>query len=134
MKFTRWYNLFGMFWILQFIIGCQHLIIAGAVSQWYFTRNKNNLATPIFDAAYNLTRYHLGSVALGSFIIALVQLIRVILTTIQKHLKNKEGKCAKAALHCCQCCLYCFEKFLKYLNRNAYIEIGITKQYFHNIF
>ncbi|KAJ8969448.1 hypothetical protein NQ314_001753 [Rhamnusium bicolor] len=38
MKFTRWYNLFAMLWMAQFIIGCQHMVIAGAVSTWYFTR------------------------------------------------------------------------------------------------
>lgn len=38
MKFTRWYNLLGMFWLCQFVIGCQHMIVAGAVSKWYFTR------------------------------------------------------------------------------------------------
>lgn len=38
MKFTRWYNLFALFWISQFIIGCQHMVIAGAVATWFFTR------------------------------------------------------------------------------------------------
>lgn len=35
---TRWYNLMAFFWVSQFIIGCQHMVIAGAVSIWYFTR------------------------------------------------------------------------------------------------
>lgn len=38
MKVTRWYNLMALFWFTQFIIGCQHLIIAGAVAKWFFTR------------------------------------------------------------------------------------------------
>lgn len=38
MKFTRWYNFFALFWITQFIIGCQHMVIAGAVATWFFTR------------------------------------------------------------------------------------------------
>lgn len=38
MKFTRWYNLCALFWISQFIIGCQHMVIAGAVTSWFFTR------------------------------------------------------------------------------------------------
>ncbi|CAG9840523.1 unnamed protein product [Diabrotica balteata] len=46
MKFTRWYNFFGMLWMAQFIIGCQHMVIAGAVSIWYFKRNKASLGTP----------------------------------------------------------------------------------------
>lgn len=38
MKVTQWYNLMAFFWVSQFIIGCQHMVIAGAVSMWYFTR------------------------------------------------------------------------------------------------
>lgn len=38
MKVARWYNLMALFWTAQFIIGCQHMIIAGAVAIWYFTR------------------------------------------------------------------------------------------------
>lgn len=79
---------------------------------------------PIYHALYNLTRYHLGSVALGSFLIAAVQFVRVILKVLEKYLRNRSGKCVEAVLACCQCCLYCFEKILKYLTRNAYIEVG----------
>jgi solute carrier family 44 protein 1 (choline transporter-like protein) len=34
----RLYHVFGGLWITQFIIACQHVTIAGAVSSWYFTR------------------------------------------------------------------------------------------------
>ncbi|KAJ8976875.1 hypothetical protein NQ317_001199 [Molorchus minor] len=125
MKLTRWYNLFSMFWSSQFIIGCQHMVIAGAVSKWYFTRDKKKLNSPVVNSAYNLARYHLGSVALGSFLIAIVQFARVLLKLLEKSLKGRKGKCAECTFKCCQCCLYCFEKILKYLSRNAYIEVAI---------
>ncbi|XP_074034982.1 choline transporter-like protein 1 [Leptinotarsa decemlineata] len=125
MKLTRWYNFFAMLWMAQFMIGCQHMIIAGAVSVWYFKRDKSRLGSPILRSAENLIRFHLGSVALGSFLIALIQFIRVILKAIEKYLNKREGKCVEYTLKCCQCCLYCFEKILKYLSRNAYIEIAM---------
>ncbi|KAJ8946090.1 hypothetical protein NQ318_010387, partial [Aromia moschata] len=90
-----------------------------------FFRNKSKLDSPITHSAYNLTRYHLGSVALGSFLIATVQFARVILKLVEKQLKNRQGKCVECVLKCCQCCLYCFEKIIKYLSRNAYIEVAI---------
>ena len=40
---------------------------------------------------YNLFRYHLGTVAFGSFIIALIQFIRMILHYIEKKLKKNGG-------------------------------------------
>jgi solute carrier family 44 protein 1 (choline transporter-like protein) len=72
-------------------------------------------------------RYHLGTVAVGSFIIALVQLVRFILATIQSQLKGHENMISRCLFRTCQCCLYCFEKILKYLSRNAYIETGNLK-------
>ncbi|RZC39006.1 choline transporter-like protein 1, partial [Asbolus verrucosus] len=125
MKLTRWYNLLAMLWMCQFVIGCQHMVLAGAISHWYFARNKSALGTPILKSAYNLVRYHLGSVALGSFLIALVQFVRVLLKCTEKYLNTHRGKCVDCTLKCCHCCLYCFEKILKYMNRNAYIEIAM---------
>ncbi|CAG9855650.1 unnamed protein product [Phyllotreta striolata] len=124
MKFTRWYNFFAMLWMAQFAIGCQHMIIAGAVGIWYFKRNKSALGTPVLQSAENLIRYHMGSVALGSFLIALVQFARLLLKFVEKYLKKREGKCAECMLKCCNCCLYCFEKILKYISRNAYIQVA----------
>ncbi|KAL0266760.1 UNVERIFIED_CONTAM: hypothetical protein PYX00_009211 [Menopon gallinae] len=125
MKFSRWYNLLGLFWFSQFVIGCQHMIVAGAVSKWFFTRNKDDLGVPICRSACNLVTYHLGTVALGSFLIAIVQLIRSILATVQKTLRGTKNKCLESVASGCQCCLYCFEKILKYLSRNAYIETAM---------
>ncbi|PNF24373.1 Choline transporter-like protein 1 [Cryptotermes secundus] len=125
MKVTCWYNLLGLFWFVQFCMGCQHMIIAGAVAKWFFTRNKSNLGFPILRSFSNLVRYHLGTVAMGSLIIALVQLIRSILAAIQYQLKGQENAVSRCLFRTCQCCLYCFEKILKYLSRNAYIETAL---------
>jgi hypothetical protein len=83
---------------------------------------------PIGSSLWRLIRYHLGSVAFGSFIIALIQLIRMIMQYVEKKLSKKGGPIAGIMgpiLKCCQCCLWCFEKCMKFLNRNAYIEVAI---------
>ncbi|KAK3925681.1 Choline transporter-like protein 1 [Frankliniella fusca] len=128
-KVTRWYNLFALFWFTQFIVSCQHMVIAGAVSAWFFTRNKDHLDAPLSNSFYNLVRYHLGSVAFGSLLIAIVQMARAVLAWIQARLKGSDNDISKCLFRTCQCCLYCFEKILKYLTRNAFIEISM---YGHN--
>ncbi|XP_070556799.1 choline transporter-like protein 1 isoform X2 [Ptychodera flava] len=121
-----WYHLFGLLWGSAFLWACQEITIAGAVAMWYFTRDKKNMPTfPILTSMYRVLRYHLGSVAFGSFLIALVQLARIILSYIQAKLQGAENKILQFLLKCLQCCLWCFEKFLKFINRNAYIEIAI---------
>ena len=53
-------------------------------------RNKSELPmTPIVSSMLCLTRYHLGTVAKGSFIITLVEIPRLILTYIHNQLKGK---------------------------------------------
>lgn len=37
-QYMRWYHLFALLWVSQFVLACQDVTIAGAVAQWYFTR------------------------------------------------------------------------------------------------
>ncbi len=93
-------------------------------------RTKDSLGVPILSSIWRLIRYHLGSVALGSFIIAVIKFLRAIMYYVEKRLKSQSGgggpvnSVALGFLKCCKCCLWCFEKILQYLNKNAYIEIG----------
>ncbi|KAL3869721.1 hypothetical protein ACJMK2_042370 [Sinanodonta woodiana] len=123
--YLRWYHYFGILWITAFILACQDLVVAGAVAIWYFKRDKSKLGCPICRSTQRLIRYHLGSVAFGSFIIALVRFVRLVLAYIQNKLKGRTSKIVDLMLKMLQCCLWCFEKFLQYINRNAYIEIAI---------
>uniref|UniRef100_A0A1B6CV87 Choline transporter-like protein n=1 Tax=Clastoptera arizonana TaxID=38151 RepID=A0A1B6CV87_9HEMI len=126
MKIARWYNLLAAFWFIQFCIGCQHMVIAGAVATWFFTRDKTRLASPITKSFSNMVQFHLGSVAFGSLLIALIQFARVCLKAIKSQVKGSESnEIQRCLFRSCQFCLYCLEKCLSYLSRNAYIEIAI---------
>ncbi len=63
------YQFVALIWITEFIFGCQALIVASSVAKWYFTRDKRSLQSPICLSIRNLIVYHMGSVALGTFII-----------------------------------------------------------------
>lgn len=119
-----WFHLMGLYWLTQFIVSCQYVVIAGATATWYFSRHKDDLDSPICTSMHYLLRYHLGSVAVGSFLVALVKLIRAILNFLEKQLKTRFESCT-VLLKVCQCCLCCFERFLKFLNRNAFILVAI---------
>ncbi|XP_001944379.2 choline transporter-like protein 1 [Acyrthosiphon pisum] len=125
MKFARVYNILVLVWVIEFIIGCQHMIIAGSVATWFFTRNKDNVSSPISTSIGYLFNYHMGSVALGSFIIAVLQIIRAILNFIDETLKDSQNEVAKSLYKIFQCLFSCIQQFIQYLTRNAYIEIAI---------
>lgn len=71
--------------------------------------------------------------ALGSFILALVWAVQLLLEVIAKMAeKNKasENAAVKFAIKCCRCCLACFEKCVKFLTEQVYIRIALTGESF----
>ncbi|XP_067374039.1 choline transporter-like protein 1 isoform X6 [Channa argus] len=131
LQYLTWYHAVGLVWISEFILACQQMTVAGAVVTYYFTREKNRLpVTPVLSSVLRLVRYHLGTVAKGSFIITLVKIPRLILMYIHNQLKGKENACARCLLKTCICCLWCLEKCLNYLNQNAYAATAINSTSF----
>ena len=70
------------------MIACQHLVVAGAVSGWYFDREKSALHCSIFQSMFRLVRYHLGTAAFGSFLVALVQFVRAIMAFLEQQVNK----------------------------------------------
>ncbi|XP_048851985.1 choline transporter-like protein 1 isoform X2 [Brienomyrus brachyistius] len=131
LQYTTLYHIVGLIWISEFILACQQMTVAGAVVTYYFTRDKSKMhATPILTSVFRLVRYHLGTVAKGSFIITLVKIPRLILMYIHNQLKGKENAIARCLLKACICCLWCLEKCLSYLNQNAYTATAINSTSF----
>ena len=58
---------------------------------FFILREKSGLHCLVIQSLWRLVRYHLGTVAFGSFIIALIQFIRMIMHYIEKKLKKNGG-------------------------------------------
>eukprot|EP00554_Chaetoceros_debilis_P003401 CAMPEP_0194085270 /NCGR_PEP_ID=MMETSP0149-20130528/16925_1 /TAXON_ID=122233 /ORGANISM="Chaetoceros debilis, Strain MM31A-1" /LENGTH=672 /DNA_ID=CAMNT_0038768117 /DNA_START=64 /DNA_END=2082 /DNA_ORIENTATION=- len=125
-KKCGWYLLFSFFWTIAFISAMGEIIIAMTISKWYFTRDKRRVgASTVFGCIYESIRYHIGTAAFGSFVIAVIQMIKTIVAKMQKKARELDNKFGQMLLCCLQCCICCFEKFLKFLNKNAYIQTAI---------
>merc|ERR1711928_63231 len=74
--------------------------------------------------------FHLGTVAFGSLILAIIRTIKTILEYIEKKCKKFNNDLTKCLLKCCQCCLWCLEKFMRFINRNAYIMCAVKSTNF----
>ncbi|KAE8619858.1 hypothetical protein XENTR_v10010003 [Xenopus tropicalis] len=121
------YNAFMFLWLANFVIALGQVTLAGAFASYYwaFKKPDDMPAFPIFSSLGRALRYHTGSLAFGSLILAIVQLIRILLEYLDHKLKGADNKCARFLLCCLKCCFWCLEKFIKFLNRNAYIMIAI---------
>ncbi|GFR06390.1 choline transporter-like protein 4 [Trichonephila clavata] len=124
---SQFYNLFGLFWALFFCVGVGQVSLSGAFASYYWTRDKtkNIPICAIGGGTYRCIRYHLGSIAFGSLLIAIVRMIRVMLEYIDKKCKKYDNPCTRAILCCMKCCFWCLEKFLRFISKNAYIMIAI---------
>ncbi|XP_036426523.1 choline transporter-like protein 2 [Colossoma macropomum] len=123
----QFYNLFMLFWCVNFVTALGQMTLAGAFTSYYWAFNKPDdiPAFPIFSSLGRALRYHTGSLAFGSLILSIIQVIRVILEYLEKKLKIANNKAARFILRCLKCCFWCLEKCVKFLNRNAYIMIAI---------
>uniref|UniRef100_A0A8C5CMK2 Choline transporter-like protein n=1 Tax=Gadus morhua TaxID=8049 RepID=A0A8C5CMK2_GADMO len=123
----QFYNLFLFFWCANFVTALGQVTLAGAFASYYwaFKKPEHIPAYPIFASLGRALRFHTGSLAFGSLILSLVQIVRVLLEYLDHKLKGAQNRCAKFILSCMKCCFWCLEKFIKFINRNAYIMIAI---------
>jgi choline transporter-like protein 2/4/5 len=68
----------------------------------------------------------MGSIAFGSFIIALVQLIRIIFEYYRRKIQaaNKDNPVVKFLLCYTSYLLACLERCVKFITKNAYIQVN----------
>uniref|UniRef100_A0A6U4PCE9 Uncharacterized protein n=1 Tax=Hemiselmis andersenii TaxID=464988 RepID=A0A6U4PCE9_HEMAN len=125
------YHLFMFLWVSNFTVSSGYFILAGSVATWYWTLDKKTLAKPITKSTYRYVRYHIGTVCVGSFIIAVVQLIRILFNYFVNRCKQFENNPLVKAIKCIvNCCLWCLEKIIGYINKNAYIMCATHGYYF----
>ncbi|CAH1236389.1 unnamed protein product [Diabrotica balteata] len=120
------YNIFAFFWLLCFVIALGQMVLAGVFAQWYWTFKKSRLPFFAVTSAFARTlRYHIGTLAFGSLIIAICKLIRLFLEYVDHKVKKYDNDLTKAIMCIFKCFFYCLEKFLRFLNKNAYIMCSI---------
>jgi len=132
-RYIFWYQIFGLFWIAAFINGMCQFIIAGSSCIWYFTVNTDTKGRGTVGTAFKWGfRYHMGTVAFGSFCIAVIQTIRLLFEWYRRMINraSKENKVVKAIMCITSYCLYILEKCVKYISKNAYIQCALTNAHF----
>lgn len=109
-------------WLFAFVDALTQFVIASSAAIWYFSQE--NCHAPVRRSFYRGFRYHMGSLAFGSLLVAIVQLIRLIVEFMKKQAgKSAENPAVKALLAFLTCYLACVERIIKFINKNAYIQV-----------
>jgi len=131
-----WYSLFLFFWVSAFMMAASQYILIVAIVSWYFTENENTRGNfSICKGYWWVIRYNMGSLLFGSFILALVWMIRAVFEYLNKKIQSANGdrpmpRPVQWLLGCCRCCLACCHRFVKYVNMNAYCQVALTGESF----
>ena len=125
-RYAFLYMLFSYFWTSQFIVAFGQMTIGLSIVAWYFTHDKASVGSKtVLWAGKTTARYHVGTVAYGSLVIAIIKTIRAVLLYIQKKAHDSKNKVLEMVVACIGCCMWCVEKCMKFLNKNAYIQTAI---------
>jgi hypothetical protein len=118
--------IFGFVWFFNLVDALGNYTISHAVVCRELLGE--SFAFPLARGYWNGIRYHLGTLAFGSFIIGFLQILATLCTFILKQTKDQEGKqamAAKVACGCCACCLKCLEKVMQWVNVLVYTDCAI---------
>ncbi|KAL0045810.1 hypothetical protein WJX82_005374 [Trebouxia sp. C0006] len=129
MEYAFIYHFFGLLWTNQFIVGFGYVTVALAIAHYYWTRGNREVMPrfPVLHAIRTTLRYHLGSIALGSFIIAVIQFIRAMLEYVDRQMKaaNPGNVVMIYLMACIKCFMWYVQKVMQFINRNAYIVVAV---------
>ncbi|ESK97172.1 integral to plasma membrane protein [Moniliophthora roreri MCA 2997] len=120
---------FSYLWTSQVIGNVALATLAGGpYGSWYYfgPRQLGEMPKhPTMSAFARASTYSLGSIAFGSLIVTLLELVKMILRAIESN-ANADGHPVEACLACCAACVIgCIQGLVEYFNRYAYIEIAL---------
>ncbi|KAG1731518.1 plasma-membrane choline transporter-domain-containing protein [Suillus paluster] len=123
------YAVFSYLWTSRVIGNIALATLAGgAYGSWYYfgPRDQGQMPKhPTLSAFGRASTLSLGSIAFGSLIVTVLDVIRLILNAARNN-ANAQGSFVEACLACCaQFFVGCIEGLVKYFNRYAYIEIAL---------
>ncbi len=136
-------QIFGWLWTVQWFLSTQYTTIAGAVSKWYFTpedpktNSKRISAVLLSHSGIRTVRHHSGTMAFGSFIIAVVICVKFALVYAinQVQAQSPDNKVIKVFGNVLKVCVSCVERFVRFVGHLAYIETAIYGNNFcHSLF
>ena len=124
------YATFVYYWVSQVIGNVVLCTLAGGVfgGWYYYGPRMGNSGLPkraTLSAFIRSSTLSLGSIAFGSLIVTILELLRLILQIVQQA-QASEGDMIGTILACCAvCCISCITGLIEWFNKYAYIEISL---------
>ncbi|KAI5117779.1 hypothetical protein M0805_000422 [Coniferiporia weirii] len=123
------YETFCYLWTSQVVGNVALATLAGGpFGAWYYLGPRSDglmPSHPTLSAFARASTFSLGSIAFGSLIVTILELLRIILNAARQN-ADANGQPIEAILACCaECFIGCIESMVEYFNKYAYIEIAL---------
>ena len=109
--------------------------MAAVASMWYFASDRSKVGFSSVKTAFSWAIfYHMGSIAIGSFLLAFVWLLKKLVEAAEHSAKQRHGHNNPAAvlmLACLLCIGACLEEVMKFITTHSYIEIVLHNTNFY---
>lgn len=125
------FSFFMIFWIFELCAAFSQFSMAYSVILWYFAPydNGKKRAVPtcgFLQGFFDAGRYHLGTLACGSFFVAVFGVIQAILAFFERQASAQGNALGRIIACCVGCCVSCFKCILELVNKNAYIDVAMN--------
>jgi len=123
------FETFAYLWTAQVIKNVALATLAGGpYGSWYYfgPRELGQMPkNPTMSSFGRASTLSLGSIAFGSLIVTILEILRLILNMVRNN-ASAEGHPVEVCLACCaECFIGCIEGLVEWFNRYAYIEIAL---------
>mmetsp|Transcript_107578 Transcript_107578/g.335427 ORF Transcript_107578/g.335427 Transcript_107578/m.335427 type:complete len:709 (-) Transcript_107578:204-2330(-) len=122
--------IFAFLWLSEMVTALRSFILSKAAVTWYFdpTSGRRCCRLPILEGTLTAITYHLGSLALGAFVMAGLRAFHWMFMVLHRVLGER-----KESSRCLRGCLACFEFLItvarglaRHLSASAYTDLAIT--------
>ncbi|KAI5476925.1 hypothetical protein MNV49_007026 [Pseudohyphozyma bogoriensis] len=111
------FSVFSYYWTSQFILNFFLTVEAGIFGTYYFSGP--GAPTVAWGAFKRAATYSMGSIAFGSLINAILDLLKAALQVLRQYESDQGDMCGAAVVCVAQCCLACIAGAIEYFNRIA---------------
>jgi len=130
----------GYLWSFFYLEGLNTTTIAHVVREWYFAGARHRVRssvcgsisamfrpTEIVKSTLRVSCTHAGSIAYGSFILAVATMPRILLELLNRQFQNltDENTCIKLVFRILRCFLWCFQRCLEFVTDYAYSYVAV---------
>lgn len=131
--YLAWYMFFALLWLYAFVEYKTQFIIQVSAASYYFDSSASRDGEASVGKGFKFAYFnHMGSIAMGSFIIGAIRLVKFVFVYAARKAAAASGdnKMSQMALKCGTCYIQCLEKVTDYLNEAAFCYMAVSGENF----